>query len=142
MTVVSITSGVNACLGNLKANLKFIQGFARVTIFFDQDDVGREWAIVASARLAWHLGAAGPASWPAPAFSTGPLSSVWQPHSLVSGRCACAGRGAPAGRGASALAAPPEGLALAVGGTLAKRRRRAIPPALALGPRVTQLRAL
>lgn len=47
MTVVSITSGVNACLGNLKANLKFIQGFARVTIFFDQDDVGREWAIKA-----------------------------------------------------------------------------------------------
>lgn len=43
-TVVSITSGVNACLNNLKANLKYIQTFSRVTIFFDLDDVGKEWA--------------------------------------------------------------------------------------------------
>ena len=43
-TVVSITSGVNACLNNLKANLDYILKFDRVTIFFDMDDVGKEWA--------------------------------------------------------------------------------------------------
>ena len=51
MTIVSITSGVNACLNNLKANLKFISGFSRVTIFFDQDDVGRTWAVKAAELL-------------------------------------------------------------------------------------------
>ena len=43
-TVVSITSGVNACLSSLKANLQHIQTFSRVTVFFDMDDVGREYA--------------------------------------------------------------------------------------------------
>ena len=44
IVAVSITSGVNACVNNLKANLKYIQSFDRVTIFFDGDDAGQTWA--------------------------------------------------------------------------------------------------
>ena len=37
VVAVSITSGVNACLNNLKANLKYINSFDRVTVFFDDE---------------------------------------------------------------------------------------------------------
>ena len=40
--VVSVTSGVNACLKNLEANLTFINQFDRVTIFFDSDEPDRK----------------------------------------------------------------------------------------------------
>ena len=43
VVAVSITSGVNACINNLKANLNYISSFDRVTVFFDADDVGQEW---------------------------------------------------------------------------------------------------
>ena len=62
VVAVSITSGVNACLNNLKANLKYINSFDRVTVFFDADDVGQEWAAKAveligpKARLVTGLG--------------------------------------------------------------------------------------
>jgi twinkle protein len=73
VVAVSITSGVNACLNNLKANLKYINSFNRVTVFFDDDrptkqeeegkpNVGQEWAAKAveligpKARLATGLG--------------------------------------------------------------------------------------
>ena len=62
VVAVSITSGVNACINNLKANLKYINSFDRVTVFFDADDVGQEWAAKAveligpKARLVTGLG--------------------------------------------------------------------------------------
>jgi len=43
VVAVSITSGVNACKSNLQANLKYIESFDRVTVFFDNDEPGREW---------------------------------------------------------------------------------------------------
>lgn len=49
--VVSITSGVSACIGNLEANLTFINQFDRVTIFFDSDEPGRQWAAKAAALI-------------------------------------------------------------------------------------------
>ena len=62
VVAVSITSGVNACLNNLKANLRYINSFDRVTVFFDGDAVGQEWAAKAveligpKARLVTGLG--------------------------------------------------------------------------------------
>ena len=62
VVAVSITSGVNACINNLKANLKYINSFDRVTVFFDGDAVGQEWAAKAveligpKARLVTGLG--------------------------------------------------------------------------------------
>ena len=62
IVAVSITSGVNACINNLKANLKYIESFDRVTVFFDADDVGQKWAAKAveligpKARLVTGLG--------------------------------------------------------------------------------------
>ena len=43
VVAVSITSGVHACKANLQANLKYIESFDRVTVFFDNDEPGREW---------------------------------------------------------------------------------------------------
>ena len=43
VVAVSITSGVHACKANLQANLKYIESFDRVTVFFDNDESGRKW---------------------------------------------------------------------------------------------------
>ena len=51
LVVVSITSGVNACLNNLKANIKYIEAFQQVTIFFDDDEPGVEWAAKAAEAI-------------------------------------------------------------------------------------------
>ena len=48
LVVVSITSGVSACLNNLKANIKYIEAFQQVTIFFDDDEPGVIWAAKAA----------------------------------------------------------------------------------------------
>ena len=49
VVAVSITSGVNACLNNLKANLKYINSFDRVTVFFDDKPRSRaSWPGVGS----------------------------------------------------------------------------------------------
>ena len=49
--VVSVTSGVGACLKNLEANLTFINQFDRVTIFFDDDIPGIEYSAKAAALI-------------------------------------------------------------------------------------------
>ena len=51
LVVVSITSGVNACLNNLQANIKYIEAFQQVTIFFDDDAPGIEWAAKAAEMI-------------------------------------------------------------------------------------------
>ena len=48
IVAVSITAGAPACINNLKANLRYINSFDRVTVFFDADDVGQEWAAKAA----------------------------------------------------------------------------------------------
>lgn len=51
LVVVSITSGVNACINNLQANIKYIEAFKQVTIFFDDDAPGVEWAAKAAEMI-------------------------------------------------------------------------------------------
>ena len=69
VVAVSITSGVSACINNLQANIKYIESFQKVTIFFDDDkpnakgeNLGQVWAVKAAemigvkARVAGGLG--------------------------------------------------------------------------------------
>ena len=62
VVAVSITSGVQSCTNNLTNNLKYINSFDRVTVFFDADEPGQAGAAKAveligpKARLVTGLG--------------------------------------------------------------------------------------
>ena len=62
VVAVSITSGVQSCTNNLTNNLKYIESFDRVTVFFDADEPGQAGAAKAveligpKARLVTGLG--------------------------------------------------------------------------------------